>query len=134
MNALRALLIRNRGLALLVVLAALCMKIVVPTGYMIGPDSKVLTVQLCTDGLGKAVTARIAIPAKGEPGDSTGKQGKAECPFASLSMASMAGAQSALLALALAFILALGFAPTRATHPRRASHLRPPLRGPPALV
>jgi len=115
-------------------MAALCMKIVVPSGYMIGQNSKVLTVQLCTDGLGHAAVAKIAIPMKGEPSDSSGKQGKGECPFASLSMASMTGADPALLALALAFILALGFAPTRLTHPKRVSYLRPPLRGPPALV
>lgn len=134
MNRLRAFFMRRRALALLVVMAALCMKIVVPTGFMIGQNSKVLTVQLCTDGLGHAVTAKIVIPMKGEPGDSSGKQGKAECPFASLSMASMSGTDPALLALALAFILALGFAPAQTSHPKRVSYLRPPLRGPPALV
>lgn len=131
---MRAILLQHRLLAILVVMAALCMKIVVPSGFMIGQNSKVLTVQLCTDGLGHAVTAKIAIPMKGEPSDSSGKQGKAECPFASLSMASMTGADPALLALALAFILALGFAPARTSHPQRVFHLRPPLRGPPALV
>lgn len=134
MNLMRAFLLRHRAMAFFLVLAALCMKIVVPTGFMIGQNSKVLTVQLCTDGLGHAVTAKIAIPMNGEPSDSSGKQGKAECPFASLSMASMTGADTALLALALAFILALGFTPAPPPHPRRIFHLRPPLRGPPALV
>lgn len=134
MRSLRTFLMRHQVLALLVVMAALCMKIVVPTGFMIAQNSKVLTVQLCTDDLGHAVTAKIAIPMKGEPGDSSGKQGKGECPFASLSMASMTSADPALLALALAFILALGFAPTRISHPKRICYLRPPLRGPPALV
>lgn len=134
MNRLRAFFMRRRALALLVVMAALCMKIVVPTGFMIGQNSKVLTVQLCTDGLGHAVAAKIVIPMKGDPADSSGKQGKAECPFASLSMASMSGTDPAFLALALAFILALGFAPARTSHSKRVSYLRPPLRGPPALV
>ncbi|WP_263588860.1 DUF2946 family protein [Sphingopyxis sp. GC21] len=134
MSRMRAFLLQHRFLAITLVMAALCMKIVVPAGYMIGQNAKVLTVQLCTDGLGHAVTAKIAIPMKGEPSDSSGKQGKAECPFASLSMASMSGADTALLALALAFILALGFAPFPTPHPKRVSYLRPPLRGPPALV
>ena len=134
MRPLRALLKRNRALALLVVLAALCMKIVLPTGFMIVQNSKVLTVQLCTDGLGQAVATNLAIPVKGEPGDPSGKQSQGECPFASLSMASMAGADPARLALAIAFILALGFAPTCPFHPKRISYLRPPLRGPPALA
>ena len=134
MHQMRAFLLQHRLLAILVVMAALCMKIVVPTGFMIGQNSKVLTVQLCTDGLGHAVTAKITIPMKSEPSDSSGKQGKAECPFASLSMASMTCADPALLALALAFILALGFAPAETAHPKRVSYLRPPLRGPPALA
>lgn len=133
MNALRAFFLRHRTVAFLVVMAAMCMKIIVPTGFMIGQNSKVLTVQLCAESLGHAVTAKIAIPMKGEHSDSTGKQGKGDCPFSSLSMASMTGADPALLALALAFILALGFAPVRASYPKRVSYLRPPLRGPPAL-
>lgn len=134
MLTMRAFLFRHRLLAILVVMAALCMKIVVPTGFMIGQNSKVLTVQLCTDGLGHSATAKITIPMNGEPNDSTGKQGKGDCPFSSLSMASMAGADPALLALALAFILALGFTPARTSLPKRVSYLRPPLRGPPARL
>lgn len=134
MSVMRALLMRHRALALLVVLAALCMKIVVPTGFMIGQNSKVLTVQICDDAFGNHAVKQIFIPMKGDPNDSTGKQGKGDCPFSSLSMASMTGADPALLALALAFILALGFAPVRTSHPKRVSYLRPPLRGPPALV
>lgn len=134
MILLRTLLMRHRTVALLVVLAALCMKIVVPTGFMIGQNSKVLTIQLCHDRLGEASVKQLVIPMKGEPSDSSGKQGKGECPFASLSMASMTGANLALLAIALAFILTLGFAPVRPARPERVFHIRPPLRGPPALI
>lgn len=134
MRSMRAFFLRHRAAALVLVVAALCMKALVPTGFMVGPSSKVLTVQICEEGLGHSITKQIAIPMKGEPSDSSGKQGKGDCPFSSLSMASMAGADQALLALALAFILALGFAPVRAGLPKPVSHLRPPLRGPPALV
>ncbi len=134
MSVMRALLMRHRAVALLVVMAALCMKVVVPTGFMIGQNSKVLTVQICDDAFSNHAVKQIVIPMKGEPSDSSGKQGKGDCPFSSLSMASMTGADPALLALALAFILALSFAPARTSHPKRISYLRPPLRGPPALV
>lgn len=134
MLSLRAFFMRHRALAVLLVMAALCLKIVVPTGFMIGQNSKVLTIQLCHDGLGEVITKQLVIPMKDGGSDSSGKQGKGECPFASLSMASMTGADPALLALALAFILALGFAPARITLPKRVFHLRPPLRGPPAFV
>lgn len=134
MTVMRALLMRHRALALLMVMAALCMKIVVPTGFMIGQNSKVLTVEICADAFGGHTVKQLVIPMKDGGSDSGSKQGKSECPFASLSMGSMSGADPALLALALAFILALGFAPARITLPKRVLHLRPPLRGPPALV
>jgi hypothetical protein len=125
---------RHRALAILVVMAALCMKVALPTGFMIGQNSKVLTVQICDEAFGNHAVKQLVIPMKDGGIDSDQKQGKAECPFASLSMASMSGADPALLALALAFILALGFAPARVTLPKRVFHLRPPLRGPPALA
>lgn len=134
MPLIRALLMRHRTLALLVVIAALCMKIVVPTGFMIGQNSKVLTVQICDETFGNHAVKQLIIPMKDGSSDAGSKQGKGECPFSSLSMASMTGADPALLALALAFILALGFAPVQTAHPKRVTHLRPPLRGPPALV
>jgi hypothetical protein len=131
---LRDHLLRHRALALLVVMAALCMKVVVPSGYMIGQNAKVLTVQICDEITGNKVVKQLVIPMKDGGSESGHKQGKAECPFTSLSMASLAGADHTLLVLALAFILALGFAPAPIPLPKRISHLRPPLRGPPALV
>ena len=132
MKSLRAFLMRYRALSLVLILAALGMKIVVPTGFMIGTDSKVLAVQICDDTQGNHAVKHLVIPMKG--GDAGGKQAKADCPFASLSMASLTGADPTLLGLALAFILALGFAPTPHLPAKRPAHLRPPLRGPPVLV
>lgn len=124
---------RHPALAILAVLAALCMKIAVPSGFMIGQNFKFVTVRICAPAFGDHAVTQIAIPMKRGGEDSGQKQGKGECPFASLSMASTAGAGPVLLALALAFILSVGLAPARTTFPRRASYLRPPLRGPPAL-
>lgn len=134
MFQLRAFLVRYRTLALLVVLAALCMKIVVPTGYMVGQNSKVWAIQICDEAVGNHAAKQLVIPMKDGGSESGQKQGKGECPFTALSVASMMGADPLLLALALAFILALGFAPAPVPLPRRVSHLRPPLRGPPAFV
>ncbi len=134
MQSLRTFLRRHRALSLLVVMAALCMKIVVPTGFMIGQNAKVLTVQICDDAFGNHSVKQLVIPMKDGGSESGSKQGKGDCPFASLSMASITGADPSLLALALAFILALGFAPARIPLPELTSHLRPPLRGPPALA
>lgn len=130
----RAFFLRHHALACILVMAALCMKLLVPAGFMLGHNSKVLTVEICTDGMGPAVTKQLIIPMKGQPGDTSSKAGKGDCPFSSLSMASVDGADQLLLALALAFILALGFAAVRTSLPKPVFHLRPPLRGPPARV
>lgn len=135
MTRLRALLLHYRLMAFAVIALALVMKAVVPAGYMVGSDSRVLTVRICDETqLAQAAHDRqIAIPMKGEP---AGKHAKGEgmCAFSALSFASLGGADPIQLALALLFILAAGFAATVQPAPRRSAHLRPPLRGPPALA
>jgi hypothetical protein len=134
MDSLRAFFLQYRSAAILLVLAALCMKSLVPTGYMIGQEGKALTVQICNDALSDHAIKNIALPMKEGSGGSGLKQSKAECPYSAMSMAALSGADPALLALALAFIVALGFAPSPVPAARRALYLRPPLRGPPSLA
>ena len=136
MSLLRAFFRDHRTLAMLVVAVALCVKALVPQGYMVGGAQKLLSVQLCLDGV-HYKTVQIAIPAQGSSqADGQGQQDKASehCAFTSLGMGSLGGVDAPLLALALAFILALGFAPTHPVLRGRISHLRPPLRGPPAAA
>ena len=133
MHAFRAFLRSHRQLAALLIAAALCMKALIPAGYMIGADARVLTVQICADSLGHAVTKQIAIPQKGHTSDKQ-SQMDGTCAFTSLGHATLGGADPIQLAIALVFILALGFAPLVTPAPRPISHLRPPLRGPPALA
>ena len=78
MNLMRAFFMRHCALACMLVVAALCMKVLVPAGFMIGPNSKVLTVQICSDGSGHSITTQLVIPMKGEPNDSSGMQGKGD--------------------------------------------------------
>jgi len=134
MSALRTLVLRHHRLAMILVAAALCLRMVMPAGFMVAPDAKVLTIRICVDSLDHDAIAAIAVPMKGSAGKTGGVGsgvGKGECAFSSLGMAATGGADAVLLALALAFILLLGFASTPAPHPRRLSRLRPPLRGPP---
>jgi hypothetical protein len=122
----------HRNLAALLVALALCLKMLVPAGYMIGGPSQTLTISICADAQGEHLTRQIAIPTKGEDGKRSAHGKAAPCPYAALGMASLPGADTVLLALALAFIFALGFAPAPSVPPRRTEFLRPPLRGPPA--
>lgn len=136
MQLLRAFLMRHRALAALVVAAALCIKALVPAGYMIGTGARVLTVEICADAQGGHVTKQILLPGNGKPAQGQGEHSKSEgtCAFSALSFASLGGADPALLVLALLFILTLGFTPIAAPRHARLAHLRPPLRGPPALI
>lgn len=136
MHVLRAFLMRHRALAALIVAAALCIKALVPAGYMVGSNTRVLTVEICADAQGGTMTQQIVLPGNGKPANGQGEHGKLDgtCAFSALSFASLSDADPALLALALLFILSLGFNPVTAPRPARIAHLRPPLRGPPALV
>ncbi len=138
MTRFRAFFLRHRAMALAVIALALAMKALVPAGYMIGGDAKVLTIKVC-DGYADSGTGHdIAIVAKGGAHSDAGHDdaGRAlhdhqACPFSALTLAHIGGADPIQLALALAFIVLLGvIAPVRAT-PRPSARLRPPLRAPP---
>jgi len=135
MIAFRALIRQRPVLAMLIVALVLFARAVVPTGYMIGSSAQtLLTVEICGGVVG--ATAQIELPGDGASHDPSDGHGKADspCAFTALGMASLGGAGLPLLAIALAFILALGFAPS-AQAPRTVFHrIRPPLRGPPAAI
>ena len=134
MQTLRAFFQAHRRLAVLLLAAALAMKALVPGGYMLGQQSRVLTIEICADTMGAKITRQIVVAHQGKPGEAQTAQAKGDgtCAFSSLALASLGGADAALLAVALAFIIALGFTPTAQPRPRRGAYLRPPLRGPPA--
>lgn len=134
MTALRAFFREHSRLAFVLVVLAMSIRALVPSGYMVGGPAKVLTVQICADAQLGALTKQIVIPHTGDTSkgtsEHTGDEG--HCAFSSLAMASLSGADGVLLARALLFILALGFASFQLPRVDRPAHLRPPLRGPPA--
>ena len=124
---IRALFRSHRGLAILLAIAVLWTKALMPAGYMIGTStSSEITIQLCEGG-----SRTLLLPGKS---DHSGQQAKADCPYAGAAIQGLTGAEPLLLALALAFIIALGFAPVRHVARKARSRLRPPLRGPPCLL
>lgn len=133
MGHLRAILMRRSQLALVCVVLAIALKAIVPAGYMISSETRVLTIAVCHDASGTGFSRDVVVPMKGDSGV-PGKPAKGECPYGALAMAGLGGADVALLALALAFVIALGFAPQSVPQTARPAFLRPPLRGPPALA
>lgn len=137
MRSLRSFLRCHPALVALALAVMLAARLLIPSGYMIAGDSKLLTVVICSGVVGDHPIAQLAIPAEGknfERGDSHGGAKADPCPYSSLSMAATAGADAPLLAAALAFTLALGFAPVAQIARQKPSYLRPPLRAPPVIA
>lgn len=135
MGTVRAFALKHRGLAALIVALALCMKALLPVGYMVGTASgvtgKTITIEIC-DGQPDHQLAKVLVPLdrKGDP--SQGK-GSSDCPFSALSFGTMAVDDAAFVLAAILFVFALAFAPLAALPLPRLRFLNPPLRGPPAL-
>lgn len=130
----RTLLHAHARLAMLLVVLALLVKALLPAGYMLAPSSKSFTITICADGSGEMQTRTVTVPVQnGDPGGKVdhAQSGKG-CAYSALSIASTAGADMPLLALAFAFILLIGLAPAHRRSIANPHHLRPPLRGPPA--
>lgn len=145
MRSLRALFRHHRPAALLLLVLTLCVKAMLPPGYMVAPAGKQITVQLCYDGL-EHRTAQILLPMETPPGGvltgHDGRDGKMpdgsgmdqHCAFSALAMGVLGTAAG--LALALPAPFHAGGLPIAAASSLPVAHpyLRPPLRGPPARV
>ncbi len=132
MHSIRAFLSRHLAVAATILALALAMKAFVPAGYMVGSNSKSITIEIC-GGQGDRVLSKLTIPGKaGDAGSDHAKAAK-DCPFTALSMHSLSATDDGLLLIALAFILALGFVAVPQLCLPRIGFLTPPLRGPPAL-
>ena len=145
------LLIAQRHIAVAICVAALLLKLLVPTGYMIDVTQGRLSIIACPGMAPAPVVADMpgmsgghhassghAMPDHGRSGnhDPSGDHGKPElpCAFAGLSAATLGAVDPILLAAFIAFVMLLGHRPLPGARPVRRSYLRPPLRGPPACL
>ena len=127
------LLREHRHLAAILVGLALCMKALVPAGFMVGSTAKLITIEICADASGGTLTRQMAIPLEDGAGGEQSDHGKSDatCAWTALAKAAHSGADAQLLVQALVFILALGFLRHAAEPVRLSCHIRPPSRGPP---
>lgn len=126
-------LLAQRHLAVLICAAALLLKLLVPTGYMVGSSHGRITVTICS-GTGPAQMT-TAMPGMDQSMPDHGKKdhGKAEmpCAFSGLSAAALAAIDPVQLAALIAFVMAVGLIGIVLPLPSKATWVRPPLRGPP---
>jgi hypothetical protein len=130
MKRLRHMILDRQYLAMTMIVAALLMRLLVPVGFMPEVSAGKITMVLCT-GHGPAVVA-VAVPtADKQDGKGAPTRSDMPCPFAAGSAHGLAAADPILLAIAIAFIMALCLRPTAVPRLVDAPRLRPPLRGPP---
>ncbi len=135
MDAVRQFLLFRHRMVIVVIALALAMKALVPAGYMVETRNHVLTIAICADASsGHVLSKQVVIPGKPAQGQPAQAKSGEACAFSSLAMAGLSGASPALLALALAFILLLGFAAVATPRVTVTRRIRPPLRAPPVLV
>lgn len=126
-------LIAQRHLAVLLCGAALLLKLIVPTGYMLAAGHGRVAIVQCPGAVPAATTMHH--------GDAAGHhspagKGKAEmpCAFAGLSAAALGMIDPIQLGILIAFIIAAGWRVVVRPLPVRPAYLRPPLRGPPRFA
>ena len=149
--AARSLLMQRR-LAALFVAAALLLKLIVPAGYMIAVDHGRVAMIVCP-GMMPAAPATPASMGGGDamPGmppmaamhhaDDAGHEhapshvgAEMPCAFAGLSAAALGAIDPVQLVALIVFIMTIGLVVGAAVVPVARPYLRPPLRGPPAIL
>lgn len=139
MTALRRLALTCPRLAAGLIATALLMKLLVPTGYMISADRGDWRIMLCGGLATPAPIAEHGAPGMHGGGERHGSKkdhDKPEqpCAFAGLFLHGLTPTDPMLLAVAILYVLAAVFRPAANPGLRRALHLRPPSRGPPAAL
>ena len=122
---------------MLICAAALAVRLLVPTGYMLGSEHGRVAIELCS-GFASGPMATAMPEMHGDTPDhgKSREHGKAEmpCAFSSLSAASLGAIDPIQMAALVAFIMAVGLCPVVLPAIVRRGYLRPPLRGPPATL
>lgn len=136
MHAVRHLL-AQRHLTVLICAATLLLKLLVPTGYMIDGDHGRIAITICSGITPAAMTMDMSGMNSDMADHGTSKdhdKPEMPCAFAGLSAAMTGAIDPIELAALIIFILALGLIASIAPAPSCRTHLRPPLRGPPAYL
>lgn len=110
--------------------AALCLKIVLPAGYMPAASGSDLVVALCSSAGAAGATVTVSIPRKDAQDDSM-QDSCAFAPLAAVALGSIPPA-IAMAALLFAFVAAILRLPLELR--RVEARSRPPSQGPPAFA
>ena len=132
-GALRHIIQRHWPAAGVLLLLTLCMKLVVPVGFMPTWSDGGVELIVC-DGMATTVETMHGMHGHHHHGHDGPTKPDAPCPFAGLTAPALGGADPIQLAVALAGILVAGLFVVARISLLGIGHLRPPLRGPPTAA
>ncbi len=123
----------RRYLAGLICAAALLLKLLVPSGYMLDTQHGRITVIICSGMAPRTMAMDVSMRHDDTSDPSKGGKKKADmpCAFSGLSAPVLGVADAFQIAALILFVMALWRASAVAPAPDRRLWLRPPLRGPP---
>lgn len=130
-------LLQQRHAAMLLCLAALLLKLLVPTGYMISTEHGRMSIELCSGFAAQPEPAAMKsmpgnMPHSGKSQDH--RKAELPCAFGSLTAAWLGAIDAIQLASLVAFVMAIGLFPAVLPETGQLKQLRPPLRGPPLTL
>lgn len=111
--------------------AALCLKALVPTGYMPTAADNGIVVALCSGTAPAGSTVKITIPRKGTHQDHSTSMADHPCAFAPLCAAMTGGDLVPMVLAALAFVFVAAIVRRPLTLRALAERVRPPSHAPP---
>ncbi|MEO9130161.1 MAG: DUF2946 family protein [Sphingomonas sp.] len=127
---------RYRGLAVVLLVCALAMRMLVPSGFMPIFSGGAITIELCSGYEPQPMAMAMAMPGMTHHDGKKDQPGKAEmpCAFSLLAASSLAAADPIQLAIFVVFVMALGSIAAQPIAIDVPSRLRPPLRAPPHIA
>ncbi len=142
MNVVRRLILAHRYLAVMLCLATLALRLVIPTGYMISGEHGRFAITLCSGVAPQDPSAMMDMPGMHDMGSGDAHHGKSKdhgkpempCAFSALSAQALGGADLVLLVAALAAVAAMALRVSPRSIVAAPAYLRPPLRGPPLFL
>lgn len=134
MGKLRAFFCRHATFAALIIMVAVGVRALLPTGYMASASSSGMTIELCSGSAGQTIAIALPGSLESDHGDRGKSRADAPCAFSGIGGGALTAADPFVLAILVAFIMAAGLRPRTMFLPRWHGHLRPPLRGPPAIA
>lgn len=120
---------------MLICCAVLVLRVLVPSGFMIGAEQGRVTVTLCSGTM--EIPSTVSVPMKRDGGTTDlghSSQHAMPCPYGGLAFPALHVVDPIQLALLTAFILATGLVGIALQARDAPVYLRPPLRGPPARL